>query len=78
MHKIENISDIKNINDLESNVIKKGKFSEIKCPLTKNILLVRNCFSCKYCQKIRGKHQSKRSLTALICLYGSDIEDENK
>ncbi|MBN1328541.1 MAG: hypothetical protein JXA54_03615 [Candidatus Heimdallarchaeota archaeon] len=78
IHRMENIPDIKSISDLESNTIKKDKFRDIQCPLSRNALIVRNCYSCKYCQKIKAKHQTNRTLTALICLFGLDLEDENK
>ncbi len=78
MHNIENISDINKIDRLNSDIVRKLKFKEIQCPLSRNILVVKNCNSCKYCQKIEGSHQSKRTLTALVCLYGLDQEDENK
>jgi hypothetical protein len=50
------------------------KFVDIFCPLTKNELVTKNCTSCSHKQIIHAKHDSGRTLTTLICLYGLDEE----
>lgn len=50
--------------------IDKQRRIEILCPFTGNQLSSKMCLKCSYCQKFQGKHQSNRTLTSLICLYG--------
>jgi len=50
--------------------IDKERSIEIFCPSTRKELRASNCFKCKYCQIYKGKHESNRILTSLICLFG--------
>ena len=56
--------------------IDKEKKIEILCPFTGNQLSSKMCMKCSYCQKFQGKHQSNRTLTSLICLYGQNNGSE--
>jgi len=76
MRNIENFSDTNKTDFSETILKKKIKYKEILCPLTKDGIIVSNCDNCKYCQKMKGKHLSGRSLTSLICLYNSNKEGE--
>ena len=70
MHNIKNFSEVK-----KTEISKKTvKYNEILCPLTKDGIIVSNCYNCQHCQKMKGQHLSGRSLTSLICLYNSNKE----
>ena len=71
MHNIENFSKAKNTGKTSSEYKKHLEFKEILCPKNNSRLVVSNCFKCQDRQKIKSTHKSKRTLTSLICLYGT-------
>lgn len=76
MNKMENFSNIPCSEVNKSAVKKKSDSVEILCPLTKNEIISNNCANCKYVQMINSKHNSGRTLTTLICLFGLNNEGE--
>ena len=76
MHNMKDFSVVRKIDAPKNTIEKSIKFNEILCPLTKDKIIVSNCFNCQYCQKMKGSHFSGRSLTSLICLYKSSDEGE--
>lgn len=76
MHDIANFSEVRK-NKISKKIVEKSiKYNEILCPLTKDGIIVSNCYNCQHCQKMKGKHLSGRFLTSLICLYNSINEGE--
>ena len=74
MYRAENLSETKKANN-KSN-LDRTQFKEILCPLSKNELIIANCISCGFCQKMKGVHYTSRTLTSLICMYNNH-EDES-
>jgi hypothetical protein len=72
MYNIENFSDARK-NEISKKIVEKSiKYNEILCPLTKDGIIVSNCYNCQHCQIMKGAHLSGRSLISLICLYNSN------
>ncbi len=76
MHNIENFSEIRKKEVTNRTLGNPIKFNEILCPITKGGIIVSNCSTCQYCQKMKGMHPSGRSLISLICLYNSNNKGE--
>jgi hypothetical protein len=76
MHKTGKLSKTTFSDEITSLERSRTKFTEILCPLTKNELVSKNCNNCKYIQKIYAKHNSGRSLTTIICLFGINEEGD--
>ncbi|HUU79710.1 MAG TPA: hypothetical protein VMX55_15325 [candidate division Zixibacteria bacterium] len=51
---------------------------EILCPYTQEKLKSSVCSRCEYCQTFKGKHNSGRTLTSLICIYGQENGSDEK
>ncbi len=74
MHNVENFSKAKR-SEKNAAVHKKNiKFKEIQCPQSNSKLIVSNCYKCQHSQKIQSTHESRRTLTSMICLYGTKSE----
>ena len=78
MHNTKHL--LKTLEDKLSNseVGQKSSQIEIFCPFTNERLKTSNCYKCKFCQKFEGKHQSGRTLTSLICIYGQENGSEEE
>jgi len=53
-------------------------FQVILCPITLLRLNSSKCSNCQYCKMTASKHNTGRTLTTLVCLYGSEKECDEK
>jgi len=56
----------------------KINYREILCPNTLLSLNSSNCSKCQYCKMTASGHSSGRTLSTLVCLYGSEKECDEK
>lgn len=67
-------------NNISNSIIKKihnkeittQLFHEIMCPLKQIKLKTSLCINCKFCQINKLSHQTNRTLTSFICMYGQN------
>ncbi|NHJ03410.1 MAG: hypothetical protein EAX90_01185 [Candidatus Heimdallarchaeota archaeon] len=63
---------------INSKLNEKSIQIEILCPFTLEKLNSSVCSRCEYCQTYKGSHNSGRTLTSLICIYGQENGSDEK